>query len=539
MDRSPPRTAAVVFPLLACNARCPFCSSRTYTPEGVTSPLDHREALKHRRSLLRRLFVPEPRFRPVGEYTQTLAEARADYDRLRAAGVERVSVQGGEPTLFEGLGELLAHGRALGFREQIVITNGRRLRDRDFTARLLASGLTGLGLSVFGATEATHDAAMGARHAFDDLLEGVRNLRALGAFERGSPVHCTAQFTLYAGNWGELEAMYRFWRAEGLRSFAVQLLRETDNTREGPASRWFFDLARLKPGLEACLDQALADPGVFFSFSGVFYCLLDPSYLALVLRDVPSNPGLRDDKVQVSRHHRTDDAGDTGARPAEDPFQACRACDLRDACHRPEARYLPLLSGSLRPVRVADAVRSLAARDVGPSRLPRLRALASLAPELRARGADEASLTRLAVRVAAASLASGSRDAGLLLDEAQQRPVRDRLQFGATRRVPTEFRWVDLRALGDGASLAPPVALKARWRAAADPSVAALLAPVAGDEPAATTRLFALFTHWDRRDPAGPITGDDRLVVTTVYDGRHVDPPVLAQLYAALSAPGP
>jgi len=536
------RSAAIVFPLLTCNAHCPFCSSRTYTPEGITSPLDYRDAQKRPRNPLLRLLRPKPAFRPVTEYTQTLSEARATYERLRADGVETLSIQGGEPTIFDGLCELIAYGRELGFREQIVITNGRRLRDRAFAERLLASGVTSIGISIFGATEPTHDAAMGVRHAFRDLLEGVRNLAALGAFERTSPVHCTAQFTLYADNWHELAEMYRLWREEGFRSFAVQLLRETDNTRNDPSARWFFDLQRLKPGLEKCLDQVLLDPEVFFSFSEVFYCLLDPSYLALILRDIPSNPGLQDEKIQVSQHHQTVGgfaSGDQGSDRAAAALSACRTCDLRRTCTRLEPQYLRLFSGKVRPVKVAEQVRSLAERELDGALLARLRGLPALGSQLEAYGVDGGTLTRLKVRAASEGLDRDSRDVDLLLDEAQQRPVRDQLQFGSTRNTPTEFRWVDLRALGDGAALAPTDALKRRWRDCGDQALADMLAPIADAPPTASTPLWTMFTHWNRRDPSGPIVGDDQMVVTTVYDGRHVAPPVLSRLYDSLSTPPP
>lgn len=536
------RTAAIVFPLLACNAHCPFCSSRTYTSEGITSPLDYRRSLERPSNPLLRLLRRKPAFRPVSEYTHTLDEARAVYDRLRADGVETISIQGGEPTLFEGICELIAHGHALGFREQILITNGRKLRDRAFTARLLASGVTGIGLSIFGATEQTHDAAMGVRHAFRDMLEGVRNLAALGAFERESPVHCTAQFTLYADNWHELAEMYRFWRQEGLRSFAVQLLRETDNTRNDSAARWFFDLQRLKPGLEQCLDQVLLDPEVFFSFSEVFYCLLDPSYLGLILRDIPTNPGLLNEKVQVSLHHETVGgfaSGDHGPEARPGPLAACRACDLRRSCTRLEPQYLKAFTGSLRSIKVAEQVGSLVQREVEGPLAARLRSLAALGPQLASYGVKDDTIERLKVRVATTDLEGGARDVSLLLDESQQRPVRDQLQFGNSRRTPTEFRWVDLRTLGAGAALVPADALKQRWVACADAVLADMASPLADATPTATTPLWTMFTHWNRRDPSGPISGDDQMVVTTVYDGRYVDPAVLAQLYASLASPPP
>ena len=65
---------ATVLPLLDCNARCPFCSTRVYTDHGIQSPIDLRDGVKRR----------------AKDYTLSYDELRAIYDGLKADGIEEV-----------------------------------------------------------------------------------------------------------------------------------------------------------------------------------------------------------------------------------------------------------------------------------------------------------------------------------------------------------------------------------------------------------------------------------------------------------------
>ncbi|MCK6527591.1 viperin family antiviral radical SAM protein [Myxococcota bacterium] len=80
-----------------------------------------------------------------------LADALRVLDLLRAAGIEKINLAGGEPTLHPRIGDIVAHARRIGFVTSIV-TNGSRLGE------LLdhhAADLDWVGLSVDSADEAT------------------------------------------------------------------------------------------------------------------------------------------------------------------------------------------------------------------------------------------------------------------------------------------------------------------------------------------------------------------------------------------------
>ena len=106
--------------LKPCNARCDFCFAT---------------------------------FRNVRERLPT-ADARRVIDRLRAAGGEKITFAGGEPTLHPDLGKLVEHAKRAGFVTGVV-TNGSRLAD------LLVhhgAALNWVALSVDSAREETQTA---------------------------------------------------------------------------------------------------------------------------------------------------------------------------------------------------------------------------------------------------------------------------------------------------------------------------------------------------------------------------------------------
>ena len=332
--------SAVFYPLLACNARCPFCSTRVYTPDGVVATSD---------------FLKGDTRRGIQAYTLSYEESRERYRGFRDQGIESVNLQGGEPTVYEPLIDLLAYGKELGFKEQIVVTNGRRLADRELAERLYGSAATAIALSLFGATAEMHDESMGVPGAFADMLEGVRNLVAIER-ERREGRQITAQLILHARNFEALPEMIDLWYSEGLRYFCVRLLRETPNTL-GAEDRWLFDLALLKGPLERALDRTSALPDLELVFPELPYCLPDARYTGVVLRDLVANQRLRVEKRVESRHSLS---VLTGLR--RDTVRAtCDACQLGEVCVRVEVAHAPRFSGTLTPIDIPARIEALLA----------------------------------------------------------------------------------------------------------------------------------------------------------------------------------
>jgi MoaA/NifB/PqqE/SkfB family radical SAM enzyme len=100
--------------------------------------------------------------------------------RAKAAGVEYLEMIGGETTIRRDFIPLVGAAKKLGFKDIVVVTNGRMLAYPEFARRTVAAGVTDIVFSIHGADAKLHDELTYAEGAFDDLLKGVANVRRAG-----------------------------------------------------------------------------------------------------------------------------------------------------------------------------------------------------------------------------------------------------------------------------------------------------------------------------------------------------------------------
>lgn len=139
-------------------------------------------------------------------------------DEHRAQGIENLDLDGGEPTLHARLLDAIRHARATGYRQVTVTTNGRRLKDRDFAAGLLSSGITGLLVSLHGSTAKVHDGITGVKGSFDETLAGIRNVMAL----RDPALDVGVNVTIARRNVEDVGALVDLVYGEGVRKVNLQ-----------------------------------------------------------------------------------------------------------------------------------------------------------------------------------------------------------------------------------------------------------------------------------------------------------------------------
>jgi radical SAM protein with 4Fe4S-binding SPASM domain len=102
-------------------------------------------------------------------------------DRLWEIGIPHICFTGGEATLRSDLPELIRHAEELG---QItgLLSNGRRLHDPRYVARLTEAGLDHVQITLESAVESTHDRMVAAPGAWRQTVRGIRNALEAGLF---------------------------------------------------------------------------------------------------------------------------------------------------------------------------------------------------------------------------------------------------------------------------------------------------------------------------------------------------------------------
>lgn len=99
-----------------------------------------------------------------------------------------VNLHGGEPTIDPHFLDILEHARALRFPEVHLQTNGIKLADRDYAKRLVDLQVRLFIVSLHGDLPSVHDEQTHTHGGLTRTIDGIRNVKALGAQVRTNTV---------------------------------------------------------------------------------------------------------------------------------------------------------------------------------------------------------------------------------------------------------------------------------------------------------------------------------------------------------------
>lgn len=102
-----------------------------------------------------------------------IEQIKAEIDAAADAGLERIVLSGGEPTLHKGLLAAIRHGKARGLTVSLT-TNGRILQTEKHVEVLKGAGLDEIAVSVHSGRKGTHDTLVGRTGAWVESLQALR-----------------------------------------------------------------------------------------------------------------------------------------------------------------------------------------------------------------------------------------------------------------------------------------------------------------------------------------------------------------------------
>ncbi|MEB2312589.1 MAG: radical SAM protein [Sorangiineae bacterium] len=161
----------------------------------------------------------------------THMEAERVYAKIRegaAKGLKRLFLSGGEPTIHPDFIRFVHLGRTLGYDQIITITNGRMFFYEEFARKSVRAGLSEVIFSLNSHDEKTHDALVGVKGAYQQVVKGIANVRALGCPFRMNVV-------VTRKNFEQLAPMVRAYHTLGARS--ATFLQLVPNDRDWERSR--------------------------------------------------------------------------------------------------------------------------------------------------------------------------------------------------------------------------------------------------------------------------------------------------------------
>ncbi len=86
---------------------------------------------------------------------------------------------GGEPTIYEELIDYISHAKDLGYRKIQIQTNGRMFSSLSYCKELIDAGANIFNPALHGSNSEIHDYLTRAQGSFDQVLQGLKNLKKL------------------------------------------------------------------------------------------------------------------------------------------------------------------------------------------------------------------------------------------------------------------------------------------------------------------------------------------------------------------------
>jgi len=202
----------------------------------------------------------------------TTEEWKKIIDRLYELGIFIVDFTGGEPTLREDLPELLLHAQKKGVVTGLV-TNGRRLKDKEYVNKLVAAGLDFAQITIESHDASVHDLITKAEGSWTETVQAIKNIL-------GTPIYLTTNTTLNKYNWKDfLETM------DFLHKLGVEVLGCNSLIYSGKApsiaEEFAIDIDTLANLLPRITEKASELGMKFLWYTPTQYCEMNPVNLGL------------------------------------------------------------------------------------------------------------------------------------------------------------------------------------------------------------------------------------------------------------------
>jgi radical SAM protein with 4Fe4S-binding SPASM domain len=193
-------------------------------------------------------------------------------DRLSDIGVFIVTFTGGEPTLRDDLSELLLYAQNKGMVTGLI-SNGRRLKDKDYVEILERAGLDFVQVTLESHKSEIHDKMTNSLGSWRETVEGIRNAAQ-------SQIYVSTNTTLSKHNADEFLVTVDFIKSLGVDAFGANSL-----IYSGKAPETQDEFALSTDELTTLLPQIREKANMlglkFLWYTPTQYCQLDPVALGL------------------------------------------------------------------------------------------------------------------------------------------------------------------------------------------------------------------------------------------------------------------
>jgi len=193
-------------------------------------------------------------------------------DRLHHIGVFILTFTGGEPTLREDLPDLLQYAQDKGMVTGLI-TNGRRLKDKNYVKTLEKVGLDFVQVTLESHKAEIHDLMTGTKGSWKETVNGIKNIIP-------TQIYATTNTTLSQYNASDFLETINFIKKLGVAGFGCNSLIYSGKATE-ISDKFVVSVDTLKELLPKIHDKANQLGLKFLWYTPTQYCRFNPVSLGL------------------------------------------------------------------------------------------------------------------------------------------------------------------------------------------------------------------------------------------------------------------
>jgi radical SAM protein with 4Fe4S-binding SPASM domain len=193
-------------------------------------------------------------------------------DRLSQIGIFILTFTGGEPTLREDLPELLQYAQNKGMVTGLI-TNGRKLKDKEYVKTLEKAGLDFVQVTLESHQPKIHDLMTAAKGSWKETVAGIKNAAQ-------SQIYVTTNTTLSKYNAPEFLKTIDYIKELDVAAFGCNSLIYSGKAT-GVSQEFALPIETLEELLPKIRDKANQLHLKFLWYTPTQYCRLDPVQLGL------------------------------------------------------------------------------------------------------------------------------------------------------------------------------------------------------------------------------------------------------------------
>lgn len=262
----------------------------------------------------------EPRYIEQS-FERTVKEHKKYIDKSSSYEFTRIVFTQKEPTLsFEKLEPLIKHAKKIGYKDIMIVTNGRLLSYKNFLLKLIKRGVNHFEISLHGENQIIHESLTRTPGSFRQTLQGLKNINALPSKFR---INYSINFTITALNYKSIKNFY--FLASSFEPSNIVFNFFCAKSEAEKKSHY------LMPKFSSVIKELKKIEAKNFSLIDFPLCIITPE-LKKKVGHIEDFHVL--DEFDKSKYLRND------WRALKENLQICERCRFRNICPKPSSHYI-------------------------------------------------------------------------------------------------------------------------------------------------------------------------------------------------------